>query len=87
MDGPTVSIDASGKQHRAFKIVALCICIATVSFGLIDLHAGYHRVVPTCATAAVTCYVANSLWPHRSWQIVATVLSIAALSAFFAGVK
>jgi hypothetical protein len=37
MDGPTVSIDASGKQHKAFRIVALCICIAAMSFGLIGL--------------------------------------------------
>jgi hypothetical protein len=52
MDGPTVSIDASGKHHKAFKIVALCICIAAVGFGLIDLSAGYHRVEP--AVPAVT---------------------------------
>ena len=52
MDGPTVRIDASGKHHRAFKIVALCICIAAVSFGLIGLSAGYCRLEP--AVTAVT---------------------------------
>jgi hypothetical protein len=87
MDGPTVSVDASGKQHKGFKIIALCICIAAVSVGLIDLSRGYHRVVPTCASAAFTCYFANILWPHRWWQIVAVVLSIAAISAFFVGIK
>jgi hypothetical protein len=89
MDGPTVSVDASGKQHKVFKIVAICICIciAAVSFGLIDLSRGYHRVVPTCASAASTCYFANMLWPHRWLQIVAVVLSIATISAFFIGTK
>jgi len=87
MDGPTVSIDASGKRHKVFKIVALCICTGAVSFGLIDLSRGYHRLVPTCASAAFTCYFANMLWPHRWLQIVAVVLSIAAISAFFIGTK
>jgi hypothetical protein len=87
MDGPTISVDASGKQHRTFRIVALCICIAAVSFGVIDLIRGYHRVVPTCASAAFTCYFANILWPHRGWQIGAGILGIAVISAFFAGIK
>ena len=87
MDGPTVSVDASGKRHKVFNIVALCICTAAVSFGLIDLSRGYHRVVQTCASAAFTCYFANMLWPRRWLQIVAVVLSIAAISAFFIGIK
>jgi hypothetical protein len=87
MDGPTVSVDASGKRHKVLKIVALCICTAAVSFGLIDLSRGYHRVVPTCVSAAFTCYFANMLWPHRWLQIVAVVLSIATISAFFIGTK
>jgi hypothetical protein len=87
MDGPTVSVDASGKRHKVLKIVGLCICSAAVSFGLIDLSRGYHRVVPTCASAACTCYFANMLWPHRWLQIVAVVLSIATISAFFIGTK
>jgi hypothetical protein len=62
MDGPTVSIDAREKQHKAFKIAALCICIAAVCFGLIDLNAGYHRVGPTCFSAAATCYFVTALW-------------------------
>jgi hypothetical protein len=85
MDGPTVSVYASEKWNRAFWIVALCI--TAVSFGLIDLIRGYHRVVPTCASAAFTCYFANELWPHPWLQIVAVVLSIAAISAFFIGTK
>jgi hypothetical protein len=87
MDGPTVGVYASGKQYRAFMMVGLCICIAAVSFGLIDLIRGYHRVVPTCASAAFTCYFANMLRPHRWLQIAAVVLSIAAISAFFIGTK
>ena len=87
MDGPTVSIAASGKHHRAFKIVALCVCIAAVSSGLIGLSAGYHRVDPACFLAAATCYFANSLCPHRWFQIVAVVLSMAAISAFYVGLK
>jgi hypothetical protein len=87
MDGPTISVDASGKQHRTFRIVALCICIAAVSFGVIDLIRGNHRVVPTCASAAFTCYFANILWPRRGWQIGAGILGVAAISAFFAGMK
>jgi hypothetical protein len=86
MDGPTVSVDASGKKYKAFKIAALCISIAAVSLGLVDLSRGYHRVVPTCASAAFICYLANSLWPRRWWQIAAVVLSIAAISAFFVGI-
>jgi hypothetical protein len=87
MDGPTVSVDASGKQHRTFRIVALCICITAVSLGLIDFIAGYHRVVSTCAMAGFTCYFANTLWPHRWWQIGAAVFLLAAIGAFFLGIK
>jgi hypothetical protein len=86
MDGPTIGVDASGKRHRTFSVVALWICIAAVSFGLIDVSRGFHRIVPTCASAAFTCYFANKLWPHRWWQIGAGVLGIAAISAFFVGV-
>jgi hypothetical protein len=87
MDGPTVSVDASGKQHRTFRIVALCICITAASLGLIDLIEGYPRVLSTCFAAVFTCYFANKLWPHRWWQIGAGVFGIAAISAFFVGIK
>jgi hypothetical protein len=80
--GQRLAFAASAKHHGAFKIVALCVCIAAVSSGLIDLSAGYHRVGPACFSAAATCYFANSLWPHRWFQIVAVVLSMAAISSF-----
>jgi hypothetical protein len=70
MDGPTISVDASGKQHRTFRIVALCFCAVAACLGLINLIGGSHRVGSTLASAAFTCYFANKLWPHRWWQIV-----------------
>ena len=68
---------------RGFKIFALCVCLVAVIFGLIDISAGYHRVVPTCAGAGSTCFVANSIWPNRWWSIIGVPLSIAAIVAFF----
>jgi len=87
MDGPTVSGNATKKDYKAFRIGALCICVVAVSFGLIDLSAGYHRIGSTCFSAAGTCYFANTFWPHRWFQIFAVVLSIAAIGAFFVGTK
>jgi hypothetical protein len=85
MDGPTVSVDASGKQHVASKIALLCLCIVALILGLIDLSAGYHRLVPTCSSAGFACYYANKLWPHRWWEIVAVAFFIAAIASFFVG--
>jgi hypothetical protein len=82
-----MGVDAGGKNIRAFTIVALCICIAAVIVGLIDLISGYHRVAPTCASAAFSCYFANKLWPHRWLVVGAVVLSIIAITAYFLGPK
>jgi hypothetical protein len=87
MDRPTIGIDAGGKQNRVLTIVAICICIAAVIVGLIDLISGYHRVASTCASAAFACYFANKLWPHRGFPIGAVILSAGAISAFFLGTK
>jgi hypothetical protein len=87
MDGPTVSVDASGKRDRTFRTVALWICIVAVSFGITDLFEGCHRVVATCSSAGFTCYFANKLWPHRWFEIGAGVLGLAAIGAYFSGVK
>jgi len=85
--GRRLGLMRAGSIDKAFKIVALCVCIAAVSFGLIDLSAGYHRVRPTCFSAVSIYYFGNSLWPHRWFQIVAVVLSIAAISVFYVGIK
>jgi hypothetical protein len=82
MDVPTVSTDAGGKQHRTLKIVGLCFGIAALSICLVDLSAGYYRVVPACSSAVITCYFAYSLRPHRAWTILAVVLAIVEISAF-----
>jgi hypothetical protein len=87
MDGPTVSLDASGKRDRSFRTVALWVCVVAVSLGITDLIQGYHRVESTCASAAFTCYFANKLWPHRWFEIGAGVLGLAAISAYFVGIK
>jgi hypothetical protein len=86
-DEPTVSINANGKQHRTLNIVGLCLGIAAMSICLVDLSARYHRVVPTCSSAVITCYFANCLRPHRAWPIVAVVLAIVEISAFIIGGK
>ena len=86
MDGPTISVEASGKEHRTFRVVALCVCIAAVTFGIIDFSGGHHRIVATCTSAGFACYFANGLRSNRWWLIVAVVLWLAAISAFFAGI-
>ena len=87
MDGPKISVDAGAKRHRTFMIAALCICIAAASFGLIDLIRGYHRVAPTCLTAGFAFYFASKLKPNRWFQIVAVILSMAAIGVFYVGTK
>ena len=85
MDGPTVSVDASRKQHVASRIALLCLCIVTLILGLIDDSAEYHRIFSTCFSAGLACYFANKLWPHRWWEIVALVFLIAAIAAYLVG--
>jgi hypothetical protein len=87
MDGPIVRVDSGAKRDKTLMIVALCISIAAVSVGLIDLIGGYHREVQTCASALCTCYIANKLWPHRGFQVAAVVLFAVAISTFFVGTK
>jgi hypothetical protein len=83
MDGPTVSVAASGKLFKAFIIVALCFSVAGTVVGLIDLSGGYHRLQPTCFCAGSVCYLANILRPNRWWLIFGVPLWITAIWIHF----
>jgi hypothetical protein len=87
MDEATDKDDASG--NRTLKIAGLCVCGLAASLGVISLGAGMHRVslAQTCASAAAVCLMANSLWTHRLWQVGLVVLSVAAIGAFFLGIR
>jgi hypothetical protein len=87
MDEPTDKIDATGKQ--TLKIAGLCVCALAAGLGVISLGAGLHRVslTQTCASAAGACLIANSLWPYRLWQVGIVALSLAAIGAFFLGIR
>jgi hypothetical protein len=87
MDGPLDKVDASRKP--ALKIAVLCICVLAAGLGAISLGAGLHRVslTQTCASAACACIIANSLWPHRLWQVGGVALSVVAIGAFFLGIR
>jgi hypothetical protein len=87
MDEPTEKIDATGKQ--TLKIAGLCVCSLAASLGVISLGAGLHRISlgQTCASAAAACLIANSLWPYRFWQVGIVALSVAAIGAFFLGIR
>ena len=87
MDGPSDKADASGKP--ALKIAGLCLCALAVCLGVISLGAGLHRVslTQTCASAACACLIANSLWPYRLWRVGSMALSVAAIGAFFLGIR
>ena len=87
MDGPTDEVDAGRKQP--LRIVGLCICLLAACLGVISLGAGLHRVslTQTCASAAGACLIANSLWPYRLWRFGAGALSVAAIGAFFLGIR
>jgi hypothetical protein len=89
MDGPTVSVDASGRDYRTLRLVGLCICIFAASLGVISLGAGLHRVslTQTAAPAAGACMIANQLWPNRWWQVGVVAFSIVAIGAFFLGIR
>ena len=87
MDAPTNKVDPDGK--RSFRIAGLCICLLAASLGVISLGAGLHRVTltQTCASAACACLIANSLWPYRLWRICIVAFSVAAIGAFFLGIR
>jgi hypothetical protein len=85
--GPSEKIDAGWKP--VLKIAVLCICVLAACLGVISLGAGLHRVslTQTCASAASACIIANSLWPYRMWQVGGVALSVAAIGAFFLGIR
>jgi hypothetical protein len=87
MDGPTDKVATDGNQP--LKIAGLCICVLAACLGVISLGAGLHRVslTQTCASAGAACLMANSLWPHRLWQVGVVALSVVAIGAFFLGIR
>jgi hypothetical protein len=87
MDEATDKNDASG--NRTLRIAGLCVCAFAASLCVISLGAGMHRVsvAQTCVSAAAVCLLANSLWMHRLWQVGMVVLSVAAIGAFFLGIR
>ena len=87
MDEPADKVDAGGKQ--ALRIAGLCLCVLAACLGVISLGAGLHRLslTQTCAAAACACLIANSLWPHRLWQVGVVALSVGAIGAFFLGIR
>jgi len=87
MDEATDKNDAPEK--RPLRIAGLCVCAFAASLGLISLGAGLHRVslAQTCASAAGACLMANSLWPYRLWEVGIIALSVAAVGAFFLGIR
>ena len=87
MDEATDKNDAPEK--RPLRIAGLCVCAFAASLGLISLGAGLRRVslAQTCASAAGACLMANSLWPYRLWEVGIIALSVAAVGAFFLGIR
>lgn len=85
MDEPTINPDASGKEHETLKLVGLGLCVLAASLGAISLVAGLHRLSlsQTCGCASVACWLANSLWRYRWFQVGGVAFAIVGVGAFF----